>query len=143
MRRRRGKRFLIWTSVLLGIGVLALALLPVWLPWILRPIANHYGVFYASYRRVSYSRFALGELTFTNQNIRVRAERFESLVPTTWLFRLKWDGGQRFIAGENWELVTQPKTSTASRRERSLHANVRQIQNVVARVQQWIPSAAL
>jgi translocation and assembly module TamB len=144
MSRRRGKRILIWTGVLLGIVIAALAALPLWFPWILRPIANHYGLAYRSYERVSYARFVLGEVTFTNRNIRIRAQRVELSVPTTWAFRLvSHAAGQTFAAGENWELAIQPKPSTPARPQRSVHSIVRQVQSVVAEVQQWIPAASL
>jgi len=141
MGRRRGKRLLIWTGVLLGIAIVALAALPIWFPWILRPIANHYGVSYRSFERVGYERFALSGVTFTNQSVGVRAERVELFVPTAWLFRLQLKG-RTFAVGENWELGVRPQ-QTPTRRERSVPAQVRKVQSVAARVQQWIPAASL
>src|SRR5262245_50920416 len=141
MGRRRGKRFLIWTGVLLGIVIVALAALPIWFPWILRPIANHYGASYRSYERVGYERFALGGVTFTNRNVRVRAERIELFVPSTWLFRLQ-SNGRTFATAENWELAVR-KQPAATQRQRSVQEHTREIQSVVAQVQQWIPAASL
>jgi len=141
MGRRGGKRFVIWACVLAGIVIVALAALPIWFPWILPPVANHYGVSYRSYDRVGYERFALGGVTFTNRNAGARAERIELFIPTAWLFRLQSKEGA-FAAVENWELAvrSQPK---ATPRERSVYTHTRQIQSVVALVQQWIPSASL
>src|SRR5687767_7724173 len=110
MGRRRGKRLLIWTGVLLGIVIVGLALLPVWLPWVLAPIAHHYGFFWQSYQRVGYSRFTLGEVSFTNRHIRVRAQRVELPLPTAWVLGLASDrAAQPFVAAANWELAIQPK----------------------------------
>jgi len=141
MGRRGGKRFLIWTGVLVGIVIVALVALPIWFPWILRPIANHYGVAYRSYERVGYERFALGGVSFTNRNVGVRAERIELFVPTAWLFRLQ-SKERAFAAAENWELAIRQQP-TPTQRKRSVHAHTRQIQSIVAQVQQWIPSASL
>jgi translocation and assembly module TamB len=144
MSRAKGKRFLIWTAALLGIVIVGLAALPIWFPWILRPIANHYGLSYGSYQRVSYTRFALEEATFTNRSIQVRAQRVELLLPTAWLFRLaSHSTGQTFATGANWEVTIQPKQTPEKQRQRSVHTTVRQIQNAVGRVQQWIPVASL
>ena len=141
MGRRGGKRFLIWTGVLLGIVIVALAALPIWFPWILRPVAAHYAVSYRSYDRVGYERFALGGVTFTNRSVGVRAERVELFIPTAWLFRLQ-SNGRAFATAENWELAIRPQP-TPTRRKRSVHAHTLQIQTVVAQVRQWIPSASL
>jgi translocation and assembly module TamB len=144
MRGRARKRFLIWTVVVLAVVIAGLAALPIWFPWILRPIAKHYGFSYRSYERVSYGRFAVAEVTYTNRNIRVRAQRIELLLPTTWLFRLASHGGKEtFVAGENWELAIQAKQSGVNRRQRSVHEIVREVQNVVAEVQHWVPAASL
>jgi translocation and assembly module TamB len=139
----RGKRFLIWAAVLLGIGIVVLVALPVWFPWILRPIANHNGLSYKSYQRVSYGRFALAEVSFTNQNIRVRAQRVELLLPPAWVYGLSHGGAETFATGDNWQLAIQPKQSGASRRQRSVHAIAQEVQSIVARVQHWIPAASL
>jgi translocation and assembly module TamB len=141
MGRRGAKRFLIWTGVLFGIVIVALAALPIWFPWILRPIANHYDVSYRSYERVGYERFALGGVTFTNRNVSVRADRVELFVPTAWLFSLQ-SNARPFAAASNWEVAIWQQPTT-TQRKRSVHAHTRQIQNVIARVQQWIPSASL
>src|SRR5688572_12131841 len=106
MGRRGGKRFLIWMCVLVGVVIVALAALPIWFPWILRPVANHYGATYRSYERVGYERFALGGATFTNRNVGVRADRIELFVPTAWLFRLQ-SQGRPLAASENWEVAIQ------------------------------------
>ena len=137
MGRRGRKRFLIWTGVLVGIVIVALGALPIWFPWILRPVANHYGISYRSYDRVGYERFALGGVTFTNRNVGVRADRVELFVPTAWLFQ-----GRAFATVENWELAVREQT-TSTQPKRSVHAHAREIQSVVAQVQQWLPSASL
>jgi len=141
MGRRGGKRLLVWTGVLVGILIVALAALPIWFPWLLRPVANHYGAFYRSYDRVGYERFALGGVTFTNRNVTVRADRIELFVPTAWLFRLP-SNGRSFATGQNWQLAIREKPK-ANRRKRSVSEHTRKVQRIVATVQQWIPAASL
>jgi translocation and assembly module TamB len=139
MRRRGAKRLLIWIGALLSIAILLLLTLPIWFPWVLRPIAAQYGLAWRSYQRIGYARFALGEVTFTNQSIRVRAQRVELPVPTAWFI----SDHRPLAAVENWELVTQSKPPTTQQRKRSVHAVARQVQSIVAGVQHWIPAASL
>ena len=141
MGRRLGKRFLILAGVLAGIVLVVLAALPIWLPWILPPIAKHYGVSYRSYNRVGYDRFALNDVTFTNENVSVRAKQIEAFVPTAWLFRLQ-SSQRTFATAENWELVVEEQP-TPTQRQRSVYAHTIEIQSIVAQVQQWIPAASL
>ena len=57
---------------------------PLWLPWVLRPMANQRGVYYSGYKREGYRHFALQGISVTNQSLRFRAERVEALVPSVW-----------------------------------------------------------
>src|SRR6266487_3476296 len=74
----------------LGLGLAGLlaawALLPVWFPWVLRPFAQGQGIRYVRYERQGYRRFALRGITFTNQDVTVRAEGVEAWTPGVWLW---------------------------------------------------------
>src|SRR5437660_368174 len=88
---RLGKR---QRKLLRGLAVMLAALLalwgamPLWLPWVLGPVAKIWGARYSSYEREGYRRFAVEQVTFTNRSGRFRAERIEALVPSVWLWRL-------------------------------------------------------
>ncbi|HEX5221535.1 MAG TPA: translocation/assembly module TamB domain-containing protein [Verrucomicrobiae bacterium] len=67
--------------------VLALVALPLWFPWLLRPVLNHYGLRYGAYERTSYSRFALKDVDAQWGGTRLTAKRFDCVLPTTWVVK--------------------------------------------------------
>ena len=67
--------------------VLALIALPLWFPWLLRPVVNHYGIRFGAYDRTSYFRFALSDVDAQFGNTRLTAKQFECVLPTTWVFK--------------------------------------------------------
>src|SRR2546425_236827 len=84
---KRQRKLLLGVGIALG-GVIVLWLsLPLWFPWLLRPLASKYGVQYRRYERLGYRQFALEGLTFTNQGSTFRAKRAEALIPSVWLWR--------------------------------------------------------
>src|SRR5690348_11846620 len=85
---RRRRKFVLWLALAVAGLALVLGALPLWFPWVLKPLARHRGLSYAAYERLSYSRFALRDLSFTNGLMDVRAERVECLVPSAWAWRL-------------------------------------------------------
>src|SRR5258705_11557980 len=100
-------------KMFLGLGILLLALIvlvaamPLWLPWILRPVARPYGVHYSNYQRAGYSRFVLTDLRLTNETIRFQARQAEAFVPTVWLWLHSFgsrDGQKTFWRVADWQL---------------------------------------
>src|SRR3954471_18470548 len=90
MSNRRRKLFRMLGVILLGLGILVLAL-PIWLPWVLRPILQRQGIRYATYERVGYRRFALRGVTFIKRKTEFKAARIEAVMPTLWLWHLYVD----------------------------------------------------
>src|SRR6185295_16359000 len=86
VRRRRKKvvRILLWLVLTLLVLVVAL---PLWFPWVLRPIAKRWGASYAQYHRTGYGRFELTSVSFTNKDGSFHAGRIEAAVPSAWLWR--------------------------------------------------------
>src|SRR2546425_11571953 len=90
-------------KMFLGLGILLLALivllaaLPLWLPWILRPMTRPYGLHYSNYQRAGYSRFVLTDLRLTNETIRFQVKQAEAFVPTVllWLHYFGSRDGQK------------------------------------------------
>ena len=85
MRLGKGKRRLL---AALGFGLLAILLIllsaPIWLPWVLKPLAPRQGLTFATYERKGYSRFVLEEVTFTNAALHFHAKQAEGLTPMIW-----------------------------------------------------------
>src|SRR3954470_16360842 len=106
MARGKGKKRVLLAGALLAGALLIVWLsLPLWFPWILKPLARKQGATYTSYERISYNRFALHELAFTNATLELQAQRAEALVPTAWLVRaLRGKQAEPFLRVENWRL---------------------------------------
>ncbi len=83
----RRRKIMLGAGLVVAGPVIALICLPVWFPWVLHPLARHQGLGYSAYERVGYSRFALHNVSFTNQSINLNAERVEAELPTLWVWR--------------------------------------------------------
>jgi len=126
--------------------------LPIWFPWVMRPIAAKQGARFARYERVGYRRFAVEGAGFTNDAVTFRAQRLEGLVPSVWYWRLISASAKResFVRVEGWELDLLPSTKTnlsesikTNRASVSVHTNVQDVAEVLKTVQHWIPAASL
>src|SRR4051812_35431380 len=121
-------------GILVGIAIIAL-LLPIWFPWLLRPVARSFGINIGGYRRVSYSRFQTSDVTFSNANVRFIAKSVEASIPSISQKRVD------HVAITNWNLQIIPsKASTESRPGKSVYALYEQVRRIVTNVQLRIPS---
>src|SRR4051812_37127933 len=116
MRQGKGKRRLLAAlGFLTGLLLLILFGIPVWLPWVLKPLASGKGLNFAAYERKGYSRFILTEVTFTNAAARFKAGRAEALTPGVWLWRCY--RGQTepvvFLRVQDWQLEVGGTNKTA------------------------------
>jgi hypothetical protein len=97
MKWRKSK---IWAGAGISLLLLALVLvfLPVWLPWVLAPIASNFGLAYGQYEKLGYGRFALGEVAYTNRQVRFEAGRIQTAIPTAFLWnRLRGHGSELYV----------------------------------------------
>src|SRR5215470_4357239 len=103
---KRKRRVLQGLGIFLAGIVVLLVSLPLWLPWIMRPIAAKQGARFTSYQRVGYRRFAVEGVVFTNDVLRLRAERIEGLVPSIWYWRIISSSARQnpFVQVSGWEL---------------------------------------
>ncbi len=125
------------------LGLLALWLaLPVWFPWVLRPLARKQGARYARYERQGYRHFILREVSFTNQAVRFRADRIEAPVPSVWLWRClvaKPSTPQPFLHVNGWRFEALPTGQPGT----SVYTNVQDVAAVFQNLRKWLPEAAL
>ena len=110
-----GSRKKRWLKVLGGaclvIGLIVVAL-PVWFPWVLRPVLARFGVRFDSYERVGYSRFALTNVHRDAPNARFRCERVVGFLPPRWLW-LRYSHGADadiFLTVARWSVQIGPAT---------------------------------
>src|ERR1041384_2618006 len=83
-KRRQALRRVFW---MIAGALVLLVSLPVWFPWVLKPLARYYGLDYAQYARLSYTQFAVDQVSGRWPRTDFKARRAECVLPTTWLWR--------------------------------------------------------
>src|SRR5689334_15310492 len=86
VRKRSAKILRVLFSIVL-LFVLVIAALPIWFPWVLRPIAKRFGATYATCQFVGYQRFRVSNFALTNGSVRIHAREATGFVPSVWLWR--------------------------------------------------------
>src|SRR5436190_8572096 len=139
---KRQRKVLLVLGLALGGLLLLCVSLPLWFPWLLRPLSHQLGAHFSRYERVGYGRFVVRDLTFTNQNIRLNVKEVEAFVPSVWLWKLRsTHGGRPFAKVNGWELRSESmSTNTGSP---SIFRIVEDITGVLSEVQKWVPSATV
>jgi hypothetical protein len=135
-------------KLLLGSGLIILILivfwlaLPVWFPWVLRPLAASQGTHYTSYTREGYSHFKLTGVTLTNRTATVSADTVAGLVPSSWLWKLAQgtnSAPEPFIVINGWQFVSIPSGEPSS----AVYSVARDALSVFAGLKKWLPVARL
>ncbi|HWD92414.1 MAG TPA: translocation/assembly module TamB domain-containing protein [Verrucomicrobiae bacterium] len=135
----------VFLSVVLLLA-LAVAALPLWFPWALRPIAKRFGATYAHYQRLGYDHFQLSDFALTNGVVQVTADKVKTVVPTVWLWRhLNGKQNEPFVEVQSWKYATAETKSTRTQ----VHAPVsvrdtfQTVRNIAEILQNWLPTATL
>jgi translocation and assembly module TamB len=141
MERARYKKTLWFLTGFAAFLLLAVAAMPLWLPWLLRPVARSYGLTFQTYDRLSYGRFAAQGVTFSNKNVTLKAARVETLVPTAWLWE-RWFAEPSASSVWDWELTTRASEKRSGRAP-STYTNFQRTDKVLIALRRWLPAAAL
>src|ERR1017187_8197661 len=110
VKQRRRRLALLSALVFAGVATGWFSL-PLWFPWVISPAAARVGVHYSRYERDGYGRFALRNVSFTNQTVKFQADRVEAVVPSVWLWRLAFPKGTAqppFLRVLDWSLEAHP-----------------------------------
>src|SRR5882762_9948131 len=147
MRLGKGKRRLLAVPgfALLTIVVILLSI-PVWLPWVLKPVGSRQGLIFTSYQRNGYSRLALNEVTFTNADLHFHAKQAEILTPTIWLWRCLTGPGQSpkaFLRADGWLLDFLEQTNQIQTAQSSTYSNTVKVADSLRVLRRWLPAAQL
>ncbi len=129
--------------------MIAFGLLPVWFPWVLKPVMHHYGLDFAHYDRLGWSRFALDGVAGSWENTSLDAKRIECVLPATWLWE-KTVGRTNeppFLSLRNVKLVFAPETARAANKTNpakgSLHRTLNETTQMAGLLQRIFPTAEL
>jgi len=140
----KGRRKLLWAFGFLFAGVAAVWFsLPVWFPWVLRPLASRAGARFAAYERLGYSRFVLHNFALTNSSVVFHARRFEAFVPSVWLWKLalhQQTESKPYASFSDWNCQLMPSGN------KNPSPPFSQIQDLAATsrvLERWIPTATL
>ena len=125
--------------------VIALTL-PLWFPWVLRPVLAHLGVGFDSYDRIGYTRFALTNVRGRFENARFHSKRIVCPLPPLWLWRRHSSGSEEepLLTVTAWNLQMQPDgTSARTRSAESAFAVAEEINGKLPAWRTWLPRAQL
>src|SRR5438874_701722 len=113
-KKGRKRKIMLALGIALAALVLMLAGLPLWLPWVSRPILGRYNVHYATYKRAGYSRFELTDVVYASKNIRVTSAHVEALLPTAWLWQRTIHSREPAVClrAQNWKVEIVPGKAT-------------------------------
>jgi translocation and assembly module TamB len=142
-----------WRRVLIPIGIavillgLVLLALPVWFPWLARPVARSIGVKFDNYRRMGFARFEMTGITGRFSNVEIAADRFEAFLPHSWLW-YRWRPGTQtteFALATDWLLRIVPTTGSdaAEPKTDSTLEALDEIDQLAPVLRDWLPMASL
>jgi translocation and assembly module TamB len=142
---KRQRKVLLGIGIFLAVIILLIVSLPLWFPWVARPIASKQGAHYSHYERLGYNRFAVEGAGFTNEDIHFRAKRVEGLTPSIWSWRIISPSAKQaapFLNVEGWELELLPSTKT-NKAGYSIYTNIQEVAAALRSVERLIPAATL
>ncbi len=116
--------------------------LPLWLPWVVKPVGARFGLEYAEYERMGYGRFALHDVDFEHEVVSFSGERLEGYLPLTWIIRaLRRDTEDDFVSLESWRLVVDPpeKVEVDEPAEVYAYRIFELVEGILPHVVRWAP----
>src|SRR2546428_6490297 len=148
VRSRKKRLFKVFGVACLVIVVVAMAL-PVWFPWVLRPVLARFGVGFDSYDRIGYTRFALTNVRGQFRNARFSSKRIVCSLPPRWLWRRYSGGfdGEHLLTVTVWNLQIppggKPQGMGSSSSLDSAFAVAEEIKDKLPGWRTWLPRARL
>lgn len=142
----RRRKILFRIAVALALFVLLLIVaVPLWLPWLLRPIAQSQGFHYESYERLGYGRFLLKGVAIPTKAGSFKAADAEAFTPAAWLWNLSKDKSpEPFLVVRSWEFTSAPANPPPPDAEpNSTYTNIARLDETLAKLRDWLPRAVL
>jgi hypothetical protein len=138
---KRQRKFIVFLCLGLAGVILTVLCFPIWLPWVLRPIATKYGLHYSKYVRNGYGRLILQEVTFTNSHLRLKVSNLDSALLIKWLQRSGFRQNQDpIVKVKGWHLEIL-SSSSGTGRQASVTEIVQQTRAIFQSAGKWIPRA--
>ncbi|MBM3880049.1 MAG: hypothetical protein FJ387_10075 [Verrucomicrobia bacterium] len=146
--RTSWKRKAWWAVVasLLGVGVIVAAL-PLWFPWLARPLARQAGVTWDTYSRLGYTRGGLRGLRAQFGTVSLEATEAQLCLPPRWLIGVLGGGTppDPFVEVTGWRLAvaSEPLEPSQPSSTNSTAATLELVDGLLPAVRRWLPHARL
>lgn len=146
--RSRRRKLLRALGIVAAMLVLAILLFPVWFPWVLAPVLRHYGIRFASYQSLGWTRFAVHGVRVDIGDVLIEGGRVEGPLPTTWLLaRWRGDEAQSLKCfGADWRvrvIVEALGSTNAASTNLSTASVMEDVADILKELRHWLPSAQL
>lgn len=131
--------------VLLVFFLLVAGAQPVWLPWLLKPLAQRAGVSYQTYERLGYHRCVLSGVSARFGRSRLNAQRVEMALPPAWLWRaiVRGTPQEPCVQVSGWRLELATGLSQAGTEINSARSLLEAIDARSNEGRRWLPGARL
>lgn len=127
----------------LGAASLLVVALPLWWPWLLRPLLAAQGIHFGNYERAGYARGALREVRWGASGASFKADRMETPLPGAWLW-WKWSGDPNappLVAIQEWNVEVAPDTNRQEAAG-STHKTANTVDTTFQILRRWLPPAS-
>ncbi len=142
-----------WRRTLLFVGIFLILVgagigaLPIWFPWVARPVARAIGFQFAHYRPLGLTRFEITGVTGKLKNVEITADHVEAFLPHAWLWAL-WiarDRKAEYVKVRNWGLTMLPRDTTkiSTEPESSTLRTLDNVNQLARTLQKWLPVAQM
>jgi len=140
---RKTRKIIFWIGGAILLLVVVLAAIPLWFPWVLKPLAKKQNLQYARYIREGYSRFRLESVVFNDYGVRVTAGQARFFTPPIWAWHhLRSDRLLTYAAANDWTLEVVPSTNTAGGGPISTERIAKQVGKILVGLDRWFPGVA-
>jgi len=134
---RRFLKILAWLVVGL---LLAAVTLPWWMGGLVSVLKRQFGVEYAQYERVGYTRFALNEVLFQRESVKVSVKRAEIDTPLLWGWRhLRGKASSVFVKG--WRVEIKSAEKSAPDPGAGWMSLRKELLSIADTLERWLPEA--
>lgn len=154
--RRAPRRSLAQRIVFLAAGAWVLLLiisvsLPVWFPWVLKPMAARRGITFAQYERMGWGKFVLHGLQGTIRGTAFKARRIEARLPISWYWQVQHPvraPAAPIVTVEGWELnlgtiKSARNSGTRSAAPKTVYSQIQRGERMLFQLRHWLPHARL
>ena len=121
-------------------AALLMAALPLWFPWVLRPVAGSFQVQFDRYERLGYSQLVVHDVAYEKKRTQFAAERATLLQPTAWLWAMATGAKEPYANITNWRVEISKGTAD---QKKPVYTAIAQTEKAFQHLERWLPNARL